>query len=290
MSAANDVTRTLLKLAKVKTLAAKQYNNPSRGNALMDAKHFNSSYAVEACEVLGKGVTTISCPDAGQRHLLFFHGGSYVLEATAFHRRFIQVLAKKHHMTISFVDYPLAPESTAETTMAMALESYQKITSTYPDHTFFLFGDSAGGGLALALLQLLKKKSVLPFPQKTVLCSPWLDLTLQNRQIPDYEELDPVLSVEGLKFAASLYSGGEDLSNPTLSPLFGNMDGLGDILLFVGTHEVLYPDCLLLQEKIGKAKDSTLSMVLGEGLIHDWVLFPSKEAKIVPAQIDAFLH
>ncbi|NBK20825.1 MAG: alpha/beta hydrolase [Spirochaetia bacterium] len=290
MSAANEVTRTILKLAKVKDLATKQYRNPSRGNGIMDAKHFNASYTVETCEVLGKRVTTVRAPDADGRHLLFFHGGSYVIEGTAFHRKFIQALAKKHHFTISYVDYPLAPEHSFETTMAMALASYKKIASTYAEHTFFLFGDSAGGGLALALLQVLKGEGVLPFPQKTVLCSPWLDLSLQNPQIPEYEELDPVLSVDGLRHAASLYGGGEDLSNSILSPLFGNMDGLGEILLFVGTHEVLYPDCLLLQEKIEKANDSTLTMVVGEGLVHDWVLFPSKEAKRVPSQIDAFLH
>lgn len=290
MSAATDVAQTLLKLAKVKDLATIQYRNPSRGNGVMDAKHFNAGYTVDLLEIMGKKVTTVSGPDPDGRHLLFFHGGSYLIEATLFHRRLIQILAKKHRMTISFVDYPLAPESTFETTRAMALASYRQIVSTYPDHSFFLFGDSAGGGLALALLQLLQKEGVLPFPKKTVLCSPWLDLALQNRQIPDYEELDPLLSIEGLHYAASLYSGGKDLSDPFLSPLFGSMDNLGEILLFVGTHEIFFPDCLALQERIKAAKGSSISMVLGEGLMHDWVLFPSKEAKIVPNQIDAFLH
>jgi len=170
------------------------------------------------------------------------------------------------------------------------IASYQKISRTYPDHTFFLFGDSAGGGLALALLQVLREEGMQPSPKKTVLCSPWLDLSLQNKQIPDYEEDDPVLSVEGLKYAAQLYSGGEDLSTPFLSPIFGNMDNLGEILLFVGTHEILFPDCLTLQEKIKKAKGSSLTMVIGQDLMHDWVLFPTKEAKEVPPQIDAFLH
>jgi len=290
MSAATDVEQTLLKLVKVKNLAMKQYKNPSRGNGVMDAKHFKSGYTVDTCEVLGKMVTTVSSSDPDGRHLLFFHGGSYVVEASIFHRRFIQTLVKKYHMTVTFVDYPLAPESTFGATKAMALASYHKTVSTYPDHTFFLFGDSAGGGLALALLQVLSEEGVLPFPKKTVLCSPWLDLSLQNKQIPAYEECDPVLSVEGLQYAALLYSGGEALSNPFLSPLFGNMDNLGEILLFVGTHEILFPDCLALQEKIKAAKGSSLSMVLGEGLMHDWVLFPSKEAKKVPTQIDTFLH
>lgn len=289
MSAATDVAQSLMRLAKIKDLAAKQYRKPSRGNGVMDAKHFNPGYAVDTYEVMGKRVTTVSGADPDKRHLLFFHGGSYVIEATAFHRRLIQVLVKKHHMTVSFVDYPLAPESTFETTRAMALASYQKITSTYPEHTFFLFGDSAGGGLALALLQVLRDEGIRPFPRKTVLCSPWLDLSLQNKQIPAYEKLDPVLSIEGLQYAASLYSGGQDLSDPFLSPLFGNMDELGEILLFVGTHELFYPDCLALQQAIERAKGSSVSMVPGEGLMHDWVLFPSKEAKIVPAQIDAFL-
>ena len=290
MSAASDVTQTILKLAKVKDLATKQYKNPSRKNKVMDAKHFTSWYTVDTCEVLGKKVTTVRSPDHDGRHILFFHGGSYVIEATPFHRKFIRVLVKKYHMAVSFVEYPLAPEHTFEETRAMALASYQKIVSTYPDHSFFLFGDSAGGGLALALLQLLRREGITPFPKKTVLCSPWLDLSLGNKQIPEYEACDPVLSVDGLQYAALLYSGGEDLSHPFLSPLFGNMDGLGEILLFVGTHEIFYPDCMAFQEKIKKSKDSSISVVLGEGLMHDWVLFPSKEAKRVPSQIDAFLH
>lgn len=290
MSRATDLTRTLLKLANVKDLATKQYRNPSRGSAVMDAKYFTAGYTVETQEVMERKVTTVTTADHDGRHLVLFHGGSYVLEATPFHRGFIQVLVKRHQIAVTFVEYPLAPESTFETTMAMAMASYQKIVSTYPEHTFFLFGDSAGGGLALALLQLLRKKGIQPFPKKTVLCSPWLDLTLQNKQIPEYEGLDPLLSVEGLHYAAQLYSGGSDLTNPILSPLFGDMDSLGEILLFVGTHEIFYPDCMLLQEELDKADDSSLSMVLGDGLMHDWVLFPSKQASQVPSQIDMFLR
>jgi acetyl esterase/lipase len=290
MSTTTDVTQAILKLAKVKAFAVKQYQNPSRGNGAMDAKHFKSGYTVATCEVMGKKVTTVSgtCPDG--RHLLFFHGGSYVVEATPFHRRLIQVLVKKYHMTVSFVDYPLAPESTFLNARAMALASYSEIVKTYPDHTFFLFGDSAGGGLALVLLQALRDEGITPFPMKTVLCSPWLDLSLQNKLIADYEELDPVLSVEALLYAASLYASGEDLSHPFLSPLFGTMENLGGILLFVGTHEIFFPDCLALQGKLETSQGSSVSLVLGEGLMHDWVLFPSKESKEVPAQIDEFLR
>jgi acetyl esterase/lipase len=290
MSATTDVTQTILKLAKVKDLAAKQYQNPSRGNGVMDAKHFKSGYTVDTCGVMGKRVTTVCGPDPDGRHLLFFHGGSYVVEATPFHRRLIQVFVKKYHMTVSFVDYPLAPENTWKTTKDMVLQSYREVTQKHPGDTFFLFGDSAGGGLALSLLQTLRTDTSLPFPNKTILCSPWLDLSMQNKLISDYEELDPVLSVEALLYAASLYAAGEDLTHPFLSPLFGNMENLGKILLYVGTHEIFFPDCLALQEKLEKAEGSSVSLVLGETLMHDWVLFPLKEAREVPARIDEFLR
>jgi acetyl esterase/lipase len=290
MSTTTDVTQTFLKLIKGKELASRQYKNPSRNNGVMDAKHFKSGYTVESWTVMEKKVITVSGTDPDGRHLVFFHGGSYVVEATAFHRSFIRVLVKKYHMTVSFVDYPLAPESTFLNTRAMALASYGELVKTYPDHTFSLFGDSAGGGLALVLLQALRDEGVTPFPMKTVLCSPWLDLSLQNKLIADYEALDPVLSVEGLRYAASLYASGEDLSHPFLSPLFGSMENLGKLLLYVGTHEIFFPDCLALQEKLEKAEGSSVSLVLGEGLMHDWVLFPSKEAKEVPARIDEFLR
>jgi acetyl esterase/lipase len=290
VSTTTEVTQTILKLVKIKDFAVKQYENPPRGNGVMDAKHFKSGYTVETWEVMGKKVTTVRGTGHDGRHVVFFHGGSYVVEATPFHRRLIQVLVKKYHMTVSFVDYPLAPENTWKTTKDMVLQAYREITQKNPGDTFFLFGDSAGGGLALSLLQTLRNEGLPPFPMKTVLCSPWLDLSLQNKHIADYEEFDPVLSVKGLLYAASLYASQEDLSHPFLSPLFGNMENLGEILLYVGTHEIFFPDCLALQEKIESSEGSSVSLVLGEGLMHDWVLFPSKEAKEVPAQIDEFLR
>jgi acetyl esterase/lipase len=289
MDSSKDVTQKILRFANFKRLALKQYQHPGRNNGVMDSHRFPRSLAVEETEVAGRRVVTIRPENPDGRHLVFLHGGSYVMEPTVFHRRFIELLAKTYRMTVSYLDYPLAPEADWKEALTMVSRSYALLVDRFPSQRFFLFGDSAGGGLALSFLQMLRDQGQLPLPKRTVLCSPWVDLTLENGKIADYEPLDPVLSVEGLRYAASIWANGEPLDSPMVSPLYGNLENLGDFLLYVGTHELFFPDCLLLQQKLDDAPGSSVSLVLGESLMHDWVLFPLKESKEIPLQIDRFL-
>ena len=290
MDATSLMTRKILKLIPGKDLAARLYKNPPRDTKVMDARFFSSLFSLETWEVLERKIVTIQDREPDGRHILFLHGGSYIVEASTMHRRLIQKLVKNHHMTVSFVDYPLAPEHTWRETRRMVLAAYAQIVKKFPKDEFFLFGDSAGGGLALAVLQELAKQNVMNSPKKTVLCSPWLDLSLQNPLIAEYEESDPVLSVEGLRYAAKMYSGGDDLRHPFLSPMFATVDNLGDILLYVGSQEIFYPDCLQFKKSIEAADGSSVTLKIGEGMMHDWVLFPFNESKSIPAQIDAFFQ
>ena len=84
-----------------------------------------------------------------------------------------------------------------------------------------MFGDSAGGGLALAVLQILRDEKIIPFPKKTVLMSPWVDLTMSNPKIGEAAERDPLLTMDCLYHAAERYIGNGDAKNAVLSPIFG---------------------------------------------------------------------
>lgn len=129
-----------------------------------------------------------------KRHVFFLHGGAYVAEASAGHSRIVKHLVRDFGLHVTFIDYPLAPEYTATTTHRVVLNAYEEVAIRYPDHEFGLFGDSAGGGLALALLQVLRDAGAQHRPIRTALVSPWVDLTLSNPDSAALQRKDFILS------------------------------------------------------------------------------------------------
>ncbi len=238
-------------------------------------------FATRSIKIHGENVVIFQQKKVYQKlpmmHIVFLHGGAYVREATALHWRLLRTLITKLNCRISYVDYPLAPKHTYKDTKTMVLKTCEVLQSLYPKDSFVFMGDSAGGGLALALLQTLKKENK-NMPQSTVLFSPWLDISMQNPEIEKFKELDLMLSVDELIDDAKSYAGNDDPHTPFVSPIYGEFDGLGDVAVFYGTHEVLMPDCLLLQEKV---KDSTSRFVFYEfeNMQHDFILLPIPEAK-----------
>ena len=227
----------------------KNFDNPERNNGELRADKFKGFIADE-WNVDGFNVITVSGKKTNGGHVIFLHGGGYVAEATASHRRIIEELVKMYGLKVTFIDYPLAPEHTYEKTHEIVMKAYREITIKNYGDEFYLFGDSAGGGLALAVLQILRDEKIIPFPKKTVLMSPWVDLTMSNPKIGEAAERDPLLTMDCLYHAAERYIGNGDAKNAVLSPIFGRMDNLGKIFLLTGTHEILNPDCRKLKIKL----------------------------------------
>lgn len=157
------------------------------------------------------------------------------------------------------------------------MKAYKSVTQKNINDKFYFFGDSAGGGLALAFLQEARDKNVIPFPEKTVLMSPWPDISMTNKEIKKFEKKDPLLPVQSLIKIGKQYAGNLDLKSPLVSPIYGNMDNLGEILLLFGTNEVLYPDCMKLSDMLNTAKGTVVEPYIGKNLCHDWILAPLKE-------------
>ncbi len=176
------------------------------------------------------------------KHIFYLHGGAYVAQPLPEHWLFLQHIAQQTGATITVPIYPKAPNHQYQ-------ESFDKITAIFtqllgqinPDE-MVLMGDSAGGGFALALAQLCKEKG-LPQPGNIILMSPWLDVSMSNPGIPALEDVDPLLGTSYLLAAAQAYAGEADLTDPLLSPIYGSIEGLGKITLFVGTHELFLDDC-----------------------------------------------
>ena len=289
MSIGASLFQIVLRLIGFREIINRQFQDPPRNTHAMDNGKFQKDLPLQNWSIQGFKLISINPSTSNNKHLIFFHGGAYVIEASSFHRRFMEILAREYGLAITFVDYPKAPEHTFQTTIDVVLAAYFEIARRNPGDDLCLIGDSAGGGLALSLLQVLRDRGVTPFPHKTVLISPWLDLSMSNELIPEYEHKDQLLPVEGLIHAAEQYAGGEDLKNPLLSPLYGDMTDLGSILLFCGTNEILYPDCLDLIKRTSGAQGSSIDYFVGKNMMHDWIIFPFKESKAGIQQIAQFI-
>ena len=187
------------------------------------------------------------------------------------------------------MDYPLAPENGYENTFDMIQGAYEHLVKVYADDNFVLMGDSAGGGLALALAQKLNKEKFPVQPQKSILLSPWLDVRLENPHIKKLENQDPLLSVAALRLAGDLYAKGADKSNYLLSPINGEMEGLGAVHIFTGTRDILWPDCEKFFDQCKKLDQSVYLHAYGN-MPHIFMFFPFRQTKDAINQIIRILH
>jgi len=149
-------------------------------------------------------------------------------------------------------------------------------------------GDSAGGGLALALLVAARDQSSR-LPASAALISPWTDLTQSGASIVERAALDPFLSPQGLEQSAVSYAGAARRDDPLISPLFATFYGLPPLLIEVGSHEILFDDAARLAAR-AKAAGVETDLVIAEGLFHVYHGFPAlPEAREGTARIGSFL-
>jgi acetyl esterase/lipase len=247
-----------------------------RGGRAVSARHFKEfrpqRLAVEGCSVLTitpVGVDLV----APLSHVVFLHGGAYVMEAALPHQLFMIFLARAG-FRVSFLDYPLAPEHQALETVSRTLAAYRELTSYYDD-SWNLFGDSAGGGLAVVLAQQLRDQQVRPRPVKVALASPWVDLSLSNPLLDGRDDL--LLSRDTLRRDGQLYAGDLPLDAPLVSPIYGDLNDLGDLFIAYSESELLQPDCAAFADQAVAAGNSVTRFTT-PNLFHDFLLAPGVPA------------
>lgn len=209
-------------------------------------------------------------------HVLYLHGGGYFEGMGATRWRVIAELVDRGGVTATVPLYPLAPEYSHHDTYPWLIDLYRHLCDTVGPNDLTVFGDSAGGGMALSLVQQAVGRG-LPHPKQTLLLSPWLDLTLDNPAIHERERLDPVLASAGLAVAARWWAGGEDLASPIISPIYGSMAGIGPVFVAIGTHDSLHPDAVAFRER-ARAAGVDVEFIEGEGLAHLFMFMPIPEA------------
>jgi epsilon-lactone hydrolase len=215
-----------------------------------------------------------------ERAAVYLHGGAYISEISPQHWALISRLADAG-VRVEVPSYGLAPQHTYREAYPFLTAVYRQLLADVDASAVTLAGDSAGGGLALGLAQTLLGTD-LPQPRRLVLISPWLDLTLSN---PDLAAVaDPWLSRVGLVEAARVWAGGDDQTDPRLSPLNGPLAGLAPMDVYVGTRELCHPDVLLLQERAAAA-GADLRVTVCPGAVHVYPLVPAPEGRAAAREI-----
>lgn len=198
--------------------------------------------------------------------ILYIHGGAYVGGISMIHWNFVYNLLKDTKAKIIFPDYPLAPKKTYKEVFELIKLVYETIPK---NDKLIVLGDSAGGAISLALTELMAKENK-SLPEKLILISPWLDITMKNKKIDEVQKEDKVLNKQILKLASEMYSGKENMDDFLLSPINGEVDGLPPITIFTGTSDMLNPDVHIFEKKFTDA--SKLKIYEKENASHNWVI------------------
>lgn len=223
---------------------------------------------------------------SGDAVILYLHGGGYTAGTLAYAKGFGGVLAELTDMSVLCVAYRLAPEFPYPAALDDVFDSYRFLRAAFPKQKVFIVGESAGGGLCYALC-LRAKAEGLALPDGIVAISPWVDLTLSFPSHERNKEIDPSLSTEQLDFYAGLYAP-EKRELPFVSPVFGDLSGLPDSLIFVGSHEILLDDSLTLATRLSEAGNG-VTIHVEDGAWHAYVLYGIFEAKQALADIKKFI-
>ena len=227
---------------------------------------------LETEEFIGRKVFIITPKNEqkSEKVILYLHGGSYVAETSSNHWKFLEKLVKDTNATIILPDYPLTPKYTYKDVFTMITPLYKEIIEEVPTNNLILMGDSAGGGMGLALLERLSEENV-EMPYKTILISPWLDVRLENPEIDNVQKYDKDLNKESLKIAGIAYAGKDGIDSYLVNPIDGDLSKLKNITIFTGTYDILNPDVHVLDEKANEVNVS-LEIKEYEGAGHIWFI------------------
>jgi len=164
---------------------------------------------------------------------------------------------------------------------------YDSLTAEADPQNLLFMGDSAGGGMALALSQLLRRRGK-PLPHKLFLFAPWMDVSMTNPDIARIEPLDPLLNVQELIKAGKAYAGSLSVYDPLVSPVYGDLAHLPPTVIFAGTADVLLADCRRAATLAREAGSSVTLIEIPE-LPHPGVVMPVPERSWIIERIGELL-
>jgi acetyl esterase/lipase len=211
------------------------------------------------------------------RVLMFFHGGGYCSGSIRSHRRMVTEAGRAAGVRTLAVDYRLAPEQPFPAALDDALSAWHFLRREgLAAGCIAVGGDSAGGGLSLALTLKLRDAGE-ELPGCLWLASPWVDLTLSGNTLASKDAVDPLIHKGYLGELAEAYVGGTsiDRRDPRISPLFASLTSVPPSLIQVGSAETLLDDSVRLAGALGAA-DVSVTLQVWPHMIHGWALWNAR--------------
>ena len=210
----------------------------------------------------------------GAKTVLYLHGGGFIHDFARQHWTYMTSLVEGSGVTVIAAQYPLAPQHTWRDSAAQLIDLGREVD--------VVMGDSAGGGMALAVAQTLAAEGIA---RDAILIAPIIDLTLSSGKTAEYDAVDPWLASDGILHAAAAWAGDDDPARPELSPMFGSFEGLGRVLVFTGTRDLLHPQARQLVRRLPSTQ-----IVSEPGCVHNYPILPIPEAAKALQTLEAFLH
>jgi acetyl esterase/lipase len=205
------------------------------------------------------------------RIILYIHGGGYIAGSIHSHRDLASRIAKAARARVLIFNYRLAPEHPFPAGLNDAERIYEWLTMQWGEtHDLCLVSDSAGGGIALALL-VSCIAGQRPLPKCAVFMSPWVDLVCETASYTEKREVDFMLNQDILKKTVRLYTD-KSPAHPMISPINNSFTGIPPVLIQVGENEVLLDDARLLAEKILQDK-GIVQLEIWKEMFHVWHYF-----------------
>jgi monoterpene epsilon-lactone hydrolase len=232
--------------------------------------------------------TPASRPD---RHILFLHGGGYVTASPELYRHITWRIAAAAGARLAAIDYRLAQEHPFPAALDDAFAAWHGLLAQGADpRRAALMGDSAGGGLALALALRLRDEGA-PLPAAIVALSPWTDLTLSGESLRRSDAADPMQGAAIAARFAACYLAGADPHHPYASPLYGDPAGLPPTLIQVGSDEILRDDAVRMAERMREA-GCAVGLEIWPRMPHVWHAFAGvlPEARRAIERVGAFVE
>ena len=226
------------------------------------------------------------------RVLMFFHGGGYCSGSILSHRRMVSEAGRAAKARTLAVDYRLAPEHPFPAALDDALTAWhflrhQGIAAAH----IVVGGDSAGGGLTIALINRLRELHE-ELPACAWLCSPWTDLTMSGATLATKDAIDPLIHKAYLEELASAYvPSGMDRKDPRFSPLYADLTGFPPTLIQVGSAETLLADATRFAAAAGAA-DVAVTLEIWPHMTHAWPMWNAHldAGRRALANAGAFVH
>ena len=200
---------------------------------------------------------------------MFMHGGGYYRGSVAATRATVARISAEAKVKCLSIEYRLAPEYPFPAAIDDTYSAYKWLVNEGINHkNIIVSGQSAGGGLCLALLLKIKENNI-PQPLGAVALSPWTDLSQTGKTMVTNEKIDPIISKKYLDRFAKLYFSDLENMSHLASPIIGELSGLSDMLIQVGSAETMLDDSIRFYEKARKANVNA-KLEIWKDMFHGW--------------------